>query len=292
MAAEEIQALKGESSMADETTESAVSAHYGAWSLADTIEKTLRAEGVDPEQVTIEQLAPLDNFHAFGTVGTLELGRRAQIASDDSVLDVGGGVGGPARMLASQYGCHVTVLDLTPEFCEAGETLTRWTKLSDRVSFVCASALEMPFEDASFDVVWTQHAVMNIADKPRLYQEIHRVLRPGGRFALFDTLAGPIQPLVFPVPWANTPDYSFLLSPDETRALITSAGFVERDWLEGRELAAILENAASATTGPDGRPRGAPAFLMGPEGQLKIENATLNTKEGRIILGMGIFERV
>lgn len=276
--------------MADETTENAVSAHYGAWSLTNTIEKTLREEGVDPEQVTVEQLAPLDNFHSFGIAGTLELGRRAYIASDENVLDVGGGVGGPARMLASQYGCHVTVLDLTPEFCEAGETLTRWTKLADRVSFVCASALDMPFEDASFDVVWTQHAVMNIADKPRLYQEIHRVLRPGGRFALFDNMAGPNQPLIFPVPWANTQEYSFLLAPDETRALITSTGFVERDWIAGRELAAILEQAASA--GPGGRPRGAPAFLMGPEGQIKLDNAMRNTQEGRITVGMGVFERV
>ncbi len=278
--------------MADETTENAVSAHYGAWSLSETIEKTLRDEGIDPEQATVEQLAALDNFHSFGIAGTVELGQRAYIASDERVLDVGGGVGGPARILASQYGCHVTVIDLTPEFCQAGEVLTRWTKLSDLVSFVCASALDMPFEDASFDVVWTQHAVMNIADKPRLYQEIHRVLRPGGRFAMFDTLAGPNQPLIFPLPWANTPDYSFLLSPEETRALSTSTGFVERDWLEGRELATLLEQAASAPNGSGGNPRRAPAFLMGPEGQIKLDNAMLNTKEGRTIVGMGIFERV
>ena len=278
--------------MADDATERTVSAHYGRWSLRDTIEKALRDEGIDPEHATVEQLAGLDHFHAFGIAGTLELGKRLGIASGENALDVGGGIGGPARLLASRYDCTVTVLDLTPEFCEAGEMLTNWTQLSDLVSFVCASALDMPFNDESFDVAWTQHAAMNIADKPRLYQEIHRVLRPGGRFALFDTMAGPNQPLEFPLPWANTPDYSFLLPPDEVRALVTAAGFTEKTWIVGKELADILEQAAPAPDAPRPNTQLTPAFLMGAEGEAKLANALRNTQEGRIVVGLGVFERV
>jgi SAM-dependent methyltransferase len=280
--------------VADEATERAVSAHYGAWSLIGTIEKALRDTGVDPEHATVEQLAPLDHFHSFGGAGTLELARRANITSSERVLDVGGGIGGPARLLASRYGCGVTVFDLTPEFREAGEVLTGWTRLSDRVSFVTGSALDMLFADESFDAAWTIHAAMNIADKPRLYREIHRVVRPGGRFALFDTMAGPNQPIHFPVPWADAPVYSFLLPPDEVRALITAAGFVERTWLAGAELVSLLEQAAPAPAAPGATATARPstALLMGPNADAKIGNAGRNTREGRTALGLGIFERV
>jgi SAM-dependent methyltransferase len=280
--------------MADGTTERAVSAHYGAWRLIETIEKALRDEGIDPEHATVEQLATVDHFHSFGIAGTLELAKYAGITSGERVLDVGGGVGGPARLLASRYGCTVTVLDLTPEFCQAGEVLTSWTKLSDRVSFVCASALEMPFPDGSFDVVWTQHAAMNIANKARLYREIHRVLRPGGRFALFDTMAGPNEPIHFPVPWAGDPAYSFLLPPDEVRALITAAGFTERTWLAGRELVSPLEHSSPAPAAPGAASPARPstALLMGPDADTKIGNARRNTREGHTTLGLGIFERM
>jgi SAM-dependent methyltransferase len=280
--------------MADDTTERAVSAHYGAWSLIEVIEKALRDEGIDPEHATIEQLSVLDHFHSYGVAGTLELERRAGITGGGHMLDVGGGVGGPARTLASRYDCAVTVLDVTPEFCQAGEVLTGWTKLSDHVSFVCGSALDMPFADESFDVVWTIHAAMNIGDKPRLYHEIHRVLRPAGRFALFDTMAGSNHPVYFPVPWADDPAYSFLLPPDEVRALITAAGFVERDWLAGRGLVDLLEQSAPApaASGAASTSRPSTALLMGPGADAMIGNAVRNTREGRTTLGLGIFERM
>ena len=206
-----------------------VSSHYGWSGLQETIEQEMRRKGVDPEHVTVAQLAPVDNYHWHRLAGTLALARAAEITAADRVLDVGGGIGGPARQLAHRIGCHVTVLDLTAEYCAVGERLTAWTHLADKVSFVHANALDMPFPDASFDVVWTQHASMNISDKAGLYREIARVLRPAGRFAFFDVLAGPNQPIHFPVPWASDPSFSFLLSPDETRELITRAGFREID---------------------------------------------------------------
>jgi SAM-dependent methyltransferase len=132
-------------------------------------------------------------------------------------------------------------LALTPEFCAAGAALTAWTYLSDRLSFVRGSALDIPCADGRFDLVWTQHAAMNIADTPRLCAEIHRMLRPGGRFALFDTMAGPVQPTHFPLSWASDPAYSVLLPPDEVRALVTANGFAVRVWIAGVDLVAGWE---------------------------------------------------
>lgn len=271
--------------MSDSATENLVSAHYGSWNLIGAIERVLLDAGIDPTHATVEQLAPIDNFHSFGHAGTVELARLAGVTASQRVLDAGGGIGGPARFLAKTYGCSVTVLDLTEEFCRTGEALTSWTHLSNRVTFVHGSALDMPFPDSNFDLVWTQHAAMNIADKPRLYAEIHRVLRPGGRFALFDVMTGPAnQPLIFPVPWASDPAYSFLLSPDEVRATASAAGFAERIWVTGAELQATLQQPLVSTLNP--------AVLMGANAEARMANIMRNTKEGRTTLGMGIFERL
>ena len=170
----------------------------------------LRANGKDPAALTIEDLAPIDQLHARGSEATLELARLAGITAGMRVLDVGGGLGGPARTLASAFGCSVEVLDLTEEFCRAGEMLTARTGLADLVCFRQGNALKMPYPGAGFDVAWTQHSSMNIADKERLYAEIQRVLRPGGRLALHEILAGPVSPIHFPVPWARDPDLSHL----------------------------------------------------------------------------------
>lgn len=296
--------------MSTDEIEWVVSAHYTRGDLAAIVESALRDRGIDPAHVSVEQLAPLDHFHSFGVAGTQELARAAGITGGDRVLDVGGGIGGPARMLASQTGCVVTVLDLTPEFCRAGEILTAWTHLSDRVSFVCGSALDMPFATASFDAAWTVHAAMNIEEKPRMYAEIHRVLRPGGRFALFDVIAGPNQPVIYPAPWADTSATSFLLPPDELRALIGAAGFRELSWAHGAGLVrriqrpmqqaadvgsdgintALLAGAASAGMPQDGEVN--INILMGALGPERIHNATRNAQEGRTALAMGVFERV
>ena len=265
--------------------------HYGWSGLMAAIEAELRSNGVDPERVTVDQLAPVDNYHAYRLAGTLALAAAVDIATGARVLDVGGGIGGPARQLATRFGCHVTVLDLTAEYCAVGEKLTAWTGLTDRVSFVHASALEMPFEDATFDVAWTQHASMNIADKAGLYREIARIVRPGGRFAFFDMLAGPNQPIHFPVPWATDPSFSFLVSPPETRALIAEAGFREVTWLTGDELEDLLE--ASDPPADDGTPEVAldSGLLNGTEGPRMGANVARNRKEGRIVPVIGVFER-
>ena len=226
--------------------------------------------------MTVDDLAPVDNYHWHRLAGTLALARAAAISAADNVLDVGGGIGGPARQLAHRYGCRVTVLDLTAEYCAVGETLTAWTNLADQVSFVCGNALAMPFPDGNFDVVWTQHASMNIADKPGLYGEMARVVRVGGRLAFFDVLAGPNQPIHFPVPWASDPSFNFLLSPEETRSLIAEAGFREIAWMTGEALEAELErsdsdadtpssNSSSEPRSPERSERSGDGYERGPQ---------------------------
>ncbi len=171
-----------------------VDEHYGRGNLTGRILEALRDSGKDPKSLDAEDLSPIDHFHTGGRRATLILAHLAGITSGMRVLDVGGGLGGPARALASEFGCTVEVLDITQEFCRAGEMLTKRTGLGDLVSFRYGSALEMPYPDASFDFVWTQHSSMNIADKERLYQEIHRVLRPGGSLAMHEIMAGPNSP--------------------------------------------------------------------------------------------------
>ncbi|MFI5272426.1 MAG: class I SAM-dependent methyltransferase [Ktedonobacterales bacterium] len=280
--------------MSNDATERAVSEHYSRGDLAVRVESALREAGLDKTHLTVEQLAPLDHFHLFGVAGTRELARAAGIAATDRVLDVGGGIGGPARMLAQSVGCSVTVLDLTPEFCRVGAMLTGWTNLTDKVSFVCGSALEMPFTDQAFDVAVTQHASMNIADKSQLYAEIHRVVRPGGRFALFDIMAGPTAPLIFPVPWADSAETSFLMPPDEARTMIVAAGFRELVWEQGAELVSQIAPLATSATGGSAARQGTLGvnLLMGELGPERIENAMKNNREGRTVVVLGVFERV
>jgi SAM-dependent methyltransferase len=280
--------------MSHEEIERSVSGHYGWSGLMATIEEEIRRHGIEPQEVTVGQLAPVDNYHWLRLAGTLALADAAALTGTERVLDVGGGIGGPARQLASRLGCQVTVLDVTPEYCAVGDQLTAWTGLTELVTFVEGSALAMPFPDGSFDVIWTQHATMNIPDKPRLYSEIARVVQPGGRLAMFDVLAGPRQPIHFPVPWASNESFSFLLSPEETRDLITRAGFRELTWMTDQEEDF---QASVATPDPLGEPDASanglnPGLLNGPDGPRMGANVQRNMNEDRIRFAIGVFERL
>ena len=207
--------------------ERAMRAHYTRADLGAAILAAVRERGGDTDRPTFEDLAPFDHFHNGGRPATLALLRLADPPRGARVLDVGGGIGGPARTLARDLDCHVTVLDATPAFCEAGTLLTARTGLADLVEFRHGSALAMPFADGAFDLVWMQNVGMHIADKGRLYAEIARVLRPGGRFALQDLLAGAAQPAHYPTPWAATALESFLPTAEELRDLLATTGLRE-----------------------------------------------------------------
>lgn len=208
----------------------AIDEHYGRHDVAAAILAAVQAAGKDPAALTADDLAAVDQFHTRGRDATLELAHLAGVTPTMRVLDVGGGLGGAARTLAHRFGCHVTVLDLTEEYCRAGVVLTARLGLADRVSFRHGDAVALPFADASFDLAWSQHSAMNVEDKARLYREIHRVLRPGGRLALHEIMAGPEAPVRFPVPWARTPATSFLRPAASIRALLGDQGFREVTW--------------------------------------------------------------
>ncbi len=267
-----------------------VSDHYGSGDLAARILEALRAEGKDVDALDVEDLAPVDQFHTGGRKATLDLARRAGITTGMRLLDVGGGLGGPARTLASEFGCTVEVLDLTEEFCRAGETLTSRIGLSDSVSFRQGSALDMPYQDGAFDAAWTQHSSMNIADKEGLYAEIHRVLRPGGRLALHEIMAGPVSPTHFPVPWARDPSISHLRPPEEIRALISAAGFEELLWADETAPASEwLQQRPPANT-PENPPLRL-NLLFGADAAAIFRNQARNLEERRISIVQAVFDR-
>src|SRR5690348_15813399 len=198
--------------------------HYRATGRTERMKTALAIYGPEDQRLTPQQLAPLDQFHTLGLAAIAELGKLAWITSDMSVLDVGSGVGRPARFLATTHGCRVTGVDLSEPFVEAARYLTERTGQSGRVSFETGSALALPFADGSFDAVLLQHVAMNIENRTQLYDEIRRVLKTGGSFATFDVVALGGAPH-FPVPWARTPATSFLLTEAATRAAIEAAGF-------------------------------------------------------------------
>jgi len=266
----------------------AIQTHYTRPDLGNAILEALERAGKDTDRLTLEDLAPIDEFHIRGRVATLELARAAGLDAAKRVLDVGSGVGGTSRCLAKEFGCRVTGIDLTEEYCRAAELLTAKIGLADLVDYRQGDATDLPFDDASFDIVWTEHAAMNIPDKARLYREMHRVLKPGGTLAIYDVLAGPSGPVVFPVPWARTPDASFLVGPDELRELLEAAGFTVADWSDTTDAARAWFVSLAEKIRKEGLPQLGFHVLLGTDFQAMAQNQRRNLEEGRIVLAQVI----
>jgi len=263
----------------------AIQTHYGRQGVGSVILAALEKAGKDLDHLTPEDLAPVDEFHIRGRAATLELARAAGLDANKRVLDVGSGLGGTSRCLAREFGCRVTGIDLTEEYCRAAAMLSAKVGLADLVDYRQGDATNLPFDDASFDVVWTEHVAMNIPDKHQLYKEMHRVLKPGGTLAIYDILAGPSSAVLFPVPWARTPETSFLVQPNELRKLLEDAGFTISDWSDTTEAARAWFVSLAEKIRVEGFPPIGFHLLLGDEFKAMAQNQGRNLQEGRIVLG-------
>lgn len=257
--------------------------HYSARDIEARILAALRAAGLNPEQgVLSDALGTLDHFHTGGVRASRELQELARIRAEDRVLDIGAGLAGPARMLASDLGCHVDCVDLSTDFCAGASLLNRLTGLEDRVHVYEASALDLPFADDSFEVAWMQNVGMNIADKQTLYREIYRVLKSGGRLAFQEMAAGRVATSHFPLPWATDPADSFLVSADEMRALLGKSGFVA-EYFEDTSDTHLSSTTAAAAPSP------LTLAVYVDDLAHKASNARRSLQEGQVRLVRGVF---
>jgi len=219
------------------SSDSEISSHYSQGNLLARLNAALKEDGVDPARPTIEVLAPYDQFHTRGMEATVEMAESIKVSPDDHILDIGSGIGGPARYFATCFGCKVTGIDLTPDFCDVARHFTRLLGLEDKVTIELGDALAMPFADATFDGAYSMNVSMNIADKGALYREIYRVLKPGAWLLLSEIARGDGGNVDYPTAWARSERTSFLSTPDETRHGLIAAGF------EVTRLRSTLEQA-------------------------------------------------
>ncbi len=267
----------------------------GKSSSADPLTKrilaALQESGRDLDNLTYRDLIPVSELHNRGKQATNDLAQLACVGPNDHVLDVGCGIGGPARTLAAEIGCKVTGIDISEEFCIAARYLNELVALAGTIDIRCADALALPFEDCSFDVVWTQHASMNIADKQTFLAEMHRALKPDGKLALHDVMAGSVQPIHFPVPWAPDPSVSFLSTPDEVRSLALASGFRELAWQDHTQLTEDWwQNVRKRASGQTPSPLN-PGLIMGSQFPVMANNMYRNLRERRVAIVQAIFRK-
>ena len=262
--------------------EQQVAKHYGRAGLESAILDALAKSGKDIEKLAAADLSGADEFHLGWHAATIELAKDLGLSSSMHLLDVGSGVGGPARTFADAFGCRVTGVDLTEEFVEAANALTRRCGLSDRVSFRQASALALPFADASFDAATLVHVGMNIEDKAGLFAEVRRVLKPGARFGVYDIMRMAEDEIPYPMPWAATPETSFVEPPETYRRLLSAAGFEIDSEANRRELALRLGREMWENAEKHGAPPLGLHLLMGPATQERLGNVMKTLQAGTI----------
>lgn len=257
--------------------------HYaGHGKLSLAIADSLRAAGKETGSLTTLDLAPVDEFHIRGRKATVELARHMGIGESSEVIDIGSGLGGPARTIAEIYGCHVTGVDLVPAFCEAAADLTGWVGLSDRVSFRQGDATDLPFPDDRFDAGMSFHAAMNIPAKDMMFREARRVLRSGSVFVVYDVLRGEGGDIVFPVPWARDPSISHLATPEEMELLLGEAGFDIREVDDSTEESRAWFEEMTEVMARKGPPPVTFQVFLGDDFAQMAKNQVRNLAERRI----------
>jgi ubiquinone/menaquinone biosynthesis C-methylase UbiE len=261
-----------------------ISGHYSSGKLIERLRAALAAEGIDPDGPTAAQLSPFDHFHGRGLAATQQAADLVTATPADHILDVGSGIGGPARYFATRFGCRVTGIDLTAEFCDVARVLTRAVGLDGRVAFEQGNALAMPFAAASFDGAYSMNVSMNIADKAALYREVRRVLKPGAWFVLVEIAQGPSGAPTYPTPWARTAETSFLATSGETHDALAAAGFAvvqSRDTVA--EAAAFTARARALIARGEKPPFHAVYLIHGDLAREMAANGARDLAAGKII---------
>jgi sarcosine/dimethylglycine N-methyltransferase len=268
-------------------TDTQIQTQYSTGASRQAIEQALVAAGKDLDHLRPEDLALLEDFHTMGRIATAQLADLVEITPGDEVLDAGSGIGGTARYLAERSGCHVVAVDLTEEYCQTARWLNQLVGLDDRISVRQADVLDLPFQDATFTLMFSQHVQMNVADKALLYEEARRVLADGGQLAVWDIVAGEDREPDFPVPWADRPEYSHLTTSDRLRAAIEASGFEIEQWndLTG-QAAAIMQTLLMLPPSPIGLKAFVPNFAT------KAKNLTTALADGRLRAVQGIARAV
>jgi ubiquinone/menaquinone biosynthesis C-methylase UbiE len=265
------------------TSNSAIERHYAQAAVIAAITRGLAALGKSPSSVTLDDLAPVEEFHIGGRPATEELMRQVGPLGDWHVLDVGSGIGGPARFIADRYGCRVSGVDLTADYVETARTINAWVGLADRVDFRHASALATPFADATFDMAYMLHVGMNIADKPALCAEVARVLKAGGAFAIYDVMKTGSAPLTFPLPWASAPEISAVAPPEGYKGALRAAGFTVLAERNRRDFAIeFFKTMRSRLAQAGGPPPLGLHIVMGNDAGTKIANLVAGLEAGAV----------
>ncbi len=271
--------------MAERTTD--VQTHWTRPGVLARIDAALAELGHDPQKIDPEILAAVEHLHSGGLATTRDQVERIALTRDSRVLDIGCGIGGPARYLAHRYGCRVDGIDLTPELIETGRLLTERCGLADRVVLQLGNALDLPYPDRTFDVAWCQNVTMNIADKARLLAGVYRVLKPGGLFTSTEFSIGPGGDIIFPVPWAYDASISFLDPENVMRAQFRTAGFRVREWIDYSDT--VIRNYERMLRSPPGKLT--VRLVFGDDAQERQRNVQRNLSERRVIYWMIVAER-
>lgn len=263
-------------------TEGKVAEHYTHGALAEAIQAGLQSMRQSSDASPVDLLAGVDEFHMGGRPATKTLASRLHLGPGNLVLDVGCGLGGTARFLATAFGCRVSGIDITPEYVEVGSQLNRNLGLSDQIELVVGSGLDLPFDERQFDRATMLHVGMNIDDKGALMAEIGRVTKPGALFGLYDVMRRSDRPVVYPVAWAADDSTSFLGSQDDYVAALTAAGFEILEIEDKREVALKFFETIKARLAKGGPPPLGLHIVMGKDAKIKVGNMFANVEGGSV----------